>query len=109
MRALKVAVVVMGILIVVGLAVIAATIIKRTSSGDAAPASSGVLAASSAAGFAPLTVSLPSDSMMIGAAVGDGKLVIQAELGDGTRRLVVVDLASGRELGRIDVRRDGNP
>ncbi len=106
MRALKVAVVVMGILIVVGLAVIAATIIKRTSSGDAAPASSGVLAAAS---FAPLTVSLPSDSMMIGAAVGDGKLVIQAELGDGTRRLVVVDLASGRELGRIDVRRDGNP
>jgi hypothetical protein len=97
MRALIALTVFMGILIVVGLAVIIGTIIHRVSAPK--PALSPV----SAAGPGPATLTLPPGARISAmTAVGD-RLVLQAATPDGRASLITLDPVTGVVLETIDL------
>jgi hypothetical protein len=97
MRALKVLVVVMGVLLVAGFAVVVATIMSRTSQRPA-PATAG---ATRLVPFGATTVTLPADALVMETYGAGDRLVLRLELADRTEMLVVLDAATGTELGRI--------
>jgi len=95
-RALKIAVIVMGALIVLGLIVIFATIVNRMSNGGPA------------ADVAPLVVAVPDDvarlmgpdAEVVSTAIDGSRMAIVLKRPDG-HAVVVVDLRSGRVLNVI--------
>jgi hypothetical protein len=93
MRAIKIATIAMGVLIVLGTTVILVTIIKRTTSGPALPekAFAAVLDEPAGTGIAGLT------------SVRD-RLAIQLH-GGGADRVLLVDPASGAVVGRVSLAR----
>ena len=95
-RALKILVAVMGIMLVVGFAALVAVIAGRLSRGGP-----GTLPAPPPAA-APLE--LPAGGRIETIGVGAERLVIAVALPDGTRELIIVDIASGRRLGTIPLR-----
>ena len=93
MRGLKILVVVMGVMLVGGIAVLVAAITYRASH--------------------PRSASLPFDAAAIELAAGarieamsvDGdRLVAAILMPDGNRQLLVIDLVTGRRLGLIPLR-----
>jgi hypothetical protein len=96
LRALKILVVVMGVMLVAGFTVLVVVIAGRLSRGG--PATSG----SSPVVAAPLD--LPAGARIETIGVGTERLVLAVVLPDGARELVIVDIASGRRLGRIPLR-----
>jgi hypothetical protein len=96
MRALKVATVAMGVLILVGTAVIVVTIVKRTMSGSA-PAGLPEKA------FAAV-LDEPSGTAIVGIASVRDRLAVQLH-GGGADRVVLIDPASGVVVGRIGLAR----
>jgi hypothetical protein len=95
LRALKILVVVMGIMLIVGFAALVAVIAGRLSRGIPANPPAPVAAA-------PLE--LPAGTRIETIGVGAERLVMAIVLPDGTRELVIVDTASGRRLGTIPLR-----
>ena len=99
MRALKILVAVMGVMLVVGLAVVVATIIHRATQRQAtAPA------ASSAAGFGHMSVTLPAGARVVEMRDAGGRLVLRLQRADGVETLLILDPATGAEIGTIDLR-----
>lgn len=96
MRALKVLVAVMGVMIVAGVATLVVVIAGRVSGGGRGTASSQSFTA------APLE--LPKGARMEMMSAGGDRLVIDLVLPDGNRQLVIIDLATGRSLGTIPLR-----
>ena len=92
MQGLKLLVIGLGVAIVVMLVVIVATIADRAAQAPERLPS-----------FDPGTLSIPPGARIAGIAVGDGRAVVQLDLADGPPRLLVIDLASGRSLGVIDL------
>ena len=94
MRVLKVLVVVMGVMLIGGFAVLVAVVAGRLSRGGSAPRS-----------FAATAIDIPRDAR-IGAmtAAGTDRLVLELVLPGGGRQLIVVDLATGARLGAIELR-----
>ncbi|HYZ63823.1 MAG TPA: hypothetical protein VE650_15355 [Acetobacteraceae bacterium] len=86
MRGLKVAVVGMGVLIVAGVAVIVVVLVQRMSSVPGTIASAVL---DEAAG-----------TRIAGTSMSADRLAVQLE-GGGPDRVVVLDLRSGRVLGRV--------
>jgi hypothetical protein len=93
MRALKAATIVMGVLILVGTAVLIATIFKRAT----APAKGGFVPA--AATLATMLHEPPGTRITGIAAVGDA-LALTLE-GGGPGRVVLIDPRTGEPRGRI--------
>lgn len=95
MKALKALVIGMGILILLGLAVVIAAIVARVG-GDDETADSGP-------GFGTLHLGLPESCRIADARPADGKLVLRlaGPAKDGCGDLIVVDPAEGAVLGRI--------
>lgn len=96
LRALKILVIVMGIMLVVGFAALIAAIAGRVSRGGPAIPASPPLAT------APLD--LPAGIRIEAIGVGAERLALAVVLSDGTRELIIVDIASGRRLGSIPLR-----
>lgn len=96
MRALKIAVVVMGVLLVVGTVALMVAIATRASHKPAEPAVR--------AEYAAPPIDLPAGSRIEAMTAGPDRLVINLLLADGTRQLLVIDLATGRRLGTIPLR-----
>ena len=93
MRALKAAVIVMGVLIVVGTATLAVLIVQRLGS------------AGSEASARPATVlDEPAGTRIAGIASSGDRLAVQLQ-GGGVDRVVVIDLHSGAIAGRIALAR----
>lgn len=92
MRALKTLVIGMGVLIVAGLVVLVVAAVDRTGGGK-----------SSDAAFSPASISLPAGSEIVETRVGDGRIVLRLKLADGDARLVVIDAATGRLTGTVDL------
>jgi len=118
MQALKVLVIGMGILILVGMGVIGVTIYKRATAPEPEIAVDGVVrdaidgaarrqVGPSASGlpsaFGISDVALPPGAEIEDLAVGDGRIVLQLRLASGARRLLILDLASGVQLGAVDL------
>jgi len=94
MRALKIATVAMGLLILLGTTVILVTIVRRTMSGPA-----GVPDKLFAA-----VLDEPAGSAIVGVAQVRDRLAVQLR-GGGVDRVVLIDPASGAVVGRISLAR----
>ena len=93
-RALKLLVVVMGIMIVGGFAVLLVMIAGRLSRGGSAPSPS----------IAAAPVELPAGARVEAMSIGADRLAVDVVLADGSRQIVIFDLATGRRLGTIPLR-----
>jgi hypothetical protein len=94
MRALKIATIVMGVLIVLGTSVVLVTIVKRTMSGPAAVPEKPFAA----------VLDEPAGTAIVGIAPVRDRLAVQLH-GGGVDRLVLIDPASGAVVGRIALAR----
>lgn len=96
MRALKLLVIVLGVLLLLGIGVLAATVVWRIEHGR--PAS-----AKSAPTVTAQRVILPAGAKVVATDVDAGRLVARIELPGGGVRVVVFDLATGGEVATIDL------
>lgn len=106
MKALNIAVVVMGVMIVVGLAVIGVTIVKRLGGApEPAPAIATALVPGNMpvraplASFDPATVPLPAGARLQQIVPAGDRLVLHMAGEGGKDVLMVLDMAGGRVLG----------
>ena len=94
MRALKVLVIVMGVLIVIGTTVVVATIADRIARGrHEAPG-----------GVASGAVAVPAGARVEAMTATGDRLILALALADGSRQLLVLDLAHARPLATIALR-----
>ena len=102
-RALKALVIFLGVLIVGGVVVIGVTIYQRATG----PASEGATAdappAVSPSGFGARRIGLPQGADIVEAVAEGDRLILIVALPEGSQRVIVLDLANGAELGRIDL------
>ena len=100
MGALKILVVVMGIMLVGGLIALIVSIAYVAKHRQAtAPAAAPV-----SAPYAAPAIELPAGARLEAMAVGADRLVLNIITPDGNRELLVLDLASGKRLGTIPLR-----
>jgi hypothetical protein len=100
MRALKVLVVVMGVLLVGGTAALIAAVIDRASHRRTEPAA----AAPAGHGFDRAVIDLPAGARILGSeAVGD-RIMVRIGLAEGGEALILIDPKSGARLGTIELR-----
>ena len=92
MRGLKLLVIGMGVAIVVMVTVIITTIANRTAQMPESPPL-----------FDPRTMQIPPGARIAATAIGDGRVILQLDFVDRPPRLLIIDLASGRDLGAIDL------
>jgi hypothetical protein len=104
MRALKVLVVVLGVLLVAGFAVVVVTIMSRMGQ-RATPVS----AAARAAPFGNTSVMLPENALVMEVQGAGDRILLRLDLADGTEMLLVLDAATGTELGRIKLDHEKAP
>jgi len=96
MRGLKALVIGMGVLIIVGVVFLLYAIIQKSGEeaamGDAAPG-------------APVraAVTLPAGAEVVETRLDSTTIVLRLRLADGSGRLVVIDRATGKAIGRIDL------
>jgi Family of unknown function (DUF6476) len=95
MRALKILVAVMGIVIVVGFGVVAAIIAGRLARRQSANA---------AHAFAGSTIDIPKGARIEAMTASSDRLILDLALPDGGRKIIVVDSATGARLGTIELR-----
>jgi Family of unknown function (DUF6476) len=96
MRALKVLVVAMAVIIIVGFTVVIAVIAGRLSRGGAI--------ASASRPFTHAAIEIPRDARIEAMTAGTDRLVLALVLPEGGRQLVVIDLATGARVGTIELR-----
>ncbi len=94
MRTLKALVIGMGILIVVGTAVIAVMIARR--GGDVGPASGG-------ASMTPARIALPAGARVIETALDGDRIALRIALTGGGERVMIIDARTGRRIGAVDL------
>ncbi|MGA7264948.1 MAG: DUF6476 family protein [Stellaceae bacterium] len=94
MRALKILVVVMGVMLVVGFAALLVVIAGRVSRGGPA---------ATAHGFAAPPIEIPRGARIEAMTAGPDRLILALALPEGGRQLVVIDLAKGVRLGTIEL------
>ncbi len=98
MRALKLLVAVMGVLLVGGTAALIVAVIDRARHRVAAPAPAV------AHGFDRAVIDLPAGARVLGSdSVGD-RLAVRIGLADGGEALILIDPRSGARLGTIELR-----
>jgi hypothetical protein len=96
MRALKVLVIVMGVLLVVGFVGLIVAIADRVSKKEPLRAAAPI-----GQPFTASPIELPRGAYIESMAAGTDRLVLDLVLPDGERRLLIIDLATGRNLGTI--------
>ena len=94
MRALKFATIGMGVLILLGTAVILATIVKRSTSG----------AAMSPERMVAAVLDEPAGTSIAGIASVHDRLAVQLR-GGGTERVILIDPATGAVVGKVSLMR----
>jgi hypothetical protein len=90
MRALKAAVIFMGVLIVAGVALIAVVLMQRLGSVPSGPVQA--------------TLDEPTGTRIAGVALASERVAVQLQ-GGGPDRVAVLDLRSGRVLARLGLSR----
>ena len=96
MRALKILVVVMGVMLIVGFTALVVVIAGRVSRGGPA--------ATAARGFGSPAIDIPRGARVEAMTAEADRLILALELPEGGRQLVVIDLAKGVRLSTIELR-----
>lgn len=96
MRALKLLVIVLGVLLLMGIGVLAATVVWRIEHGRA-------LSARPMPAEVAQRIVLPAGAKVIATDVNAGRLVARVELPGGGVRVLVFDLATGGAVASIDL------
>jgi len=102
MRALKALVIFMGVLIVVGMGILAYGISVKFGQSVEREA-----AASARRWPSDISVAVPAGAEVAETIVADGRMVVRLALPDGGQRFVVVDLVGGRQLGTVELAPQG--
>lgn len=102
MRALKILVVVMGILLVGGFFALVVSIAYVAKNRQ--PAAPAAATAATRAPYVAPVIDLPAGARIETMALGADRLVLGIITPDGNRELLVLDPASGRRLGTIPLR-----
>jgi Family of unknown function (DUF6476) len=97
MRALKILVVVMGIMLVGGTAALIAAIIDRASRHT--PTTSAPLPR----GFEHAAVTLPPGARVVAAELAGDRILVRLARPEGGEVLIIIDAKSGAALGTIDL------
>lgn len=109
MQALKALVIFLAVLIVAGMALLVYGLMTRTG-GEGGRATAGAPAAGAgsaprapAVDFGTLDLAIPDGCSLAGSELAGDRLVVHVtgQPGRGCQQLVIVDLLSGRELGRV--------
>ncbi len=103
MRALKVLVVVMGVMLVGGTAALIIAIIDKASHR----AASTTTALAPSRGFERATVALPEGAKVVSTEIVGDRLLLRAALAEGGEQLILLDLRNGERLGMVEVRVGG--
>ena len=111
MQALKALVIFMGVLIVIGVAVVGVTIYNRMNRlGETPPAAEAPAAtppATAADGtlpaFGDMSVPVPDGCRVVEMVPAGDRLLLRLGSGQRCNRILVVDLATGAPLGSIDL------
>jgi hypothetical protein len=98
MRALKILVVVMGVMLVGGTAALIAAIIDRASRHTPV-----VAAPPSPRGFERSAVALPPGARVLSAELAGDRILVRLARGEGGEALIIIDAKSGAALGTIDL------
>ena len=103
MKALKILTAVMGVMIVIGFAVIVVELIHRIQAPDPEP--DPERSAATARDGAPFTASIdvPDEARLADVQTADDHLALTFHMPDGTTLIILVDLLTGVELGTISV------
>jgi Family of unknown function (DUF6476) len=94
MRALKILVVVMGIMLIGGFAALIVVIAGRASRGPSIPAPHNLAGAK---------IEIPRGARVEAMTAAADRLILALVLPEGDRQLVVIDLAKGTRLGTIEL------
>jgi hypothetical protein len=95
LRALKILVAVMGVMLVAGIVVLVGAVTARFASHSSAVPSTAVTAP-------PIT--LPQGASIERMSVGSDRIVLEILLADRSAELVVIDLSTGRLVGTFPLR-----
>ena len=96
MRALKLLVIVLGVLLLMGIGVLAAAVVWRIDHGRP-------VSAKPTPPVAAQRIVLPAGAKVVATDVDAGRLVARVELPGGGVRVLVFDLATGGEVATIDL------
>jgi hypothetical protein len=102
MRMLKAIVIGMGVLIVVGSAVIVVKIAQRGGGDDGA--------ANAGPAVTPATIALPAGARVIETALDGDRIALRIALEGGGEQVLIIDARTGRHIGAVHLvpeRRDG--
>jgi Family of unknown function (DUF6476) len=96
MRALKILVVVMGVMLVVGLAALLAAMAARVAHRGPTP--------TAARTFSGQPIDIPPGARIEAMTAGPDRLVLALAMPEGDRQLLIIDLATGARVGTIQLR-----
>jgi hypothetical protein len=96
LRVLVALVIFMGVLIVAGVIVVVVTIVNRLGAPDAADNAAAV------GGFAAADVPIPAGCEVVEARADGNRLVLRLGTGARCQQALVVDLATGKVVGRLN-------
>ena len=107
MAAIKTLVIVLGVLILAGLAAVSYGVLTQFSESDGDDGTGSETrpgAVSVAVPFGDLTVDVPAGARVEDTDLDGGRLVVRLAMPDGEARLIVIDLAHGAVLGSVRLR-----
>ena len=116
MQALKALVIILGVMIVAGIAVIGVTIYHRATNlvnspvpGSTEPAVRTGFGPGFGPGFGRVALDLPPGSRVVEMTAEGDRLILRLRLADGGRQILILDMATGKRLGTFELRDGGEP
>ena len=115
MQALKAIVIFLGVLIVIGMGILAYGITQKFEEWQAKKDSEAAptpLVAVAPAGSAPvmaevwagdLKVAVPAGARVAETVVADGQMIVRLSLADDSQRYLIFDLGTGKQIGAIEL------
>jgi hypothetical protein len=100
MRALKVLVIVMGVVLVAGIVALGFAVQYRVNHPRQPPVATGPVIGP-AGGPSAMTLDLPQGAKVVGAEASGDRLVVRVELAGGGQELIIVNLATGAPVATV--------
>jgi hypothetical protein len=117
MQALKAIVIFMGVLIVIGMGVVAYGIMLKfeewQAKKDAAPEPPAVTAPAvttpvvAEVWTGDLNVAIPAGARVAETVVAEGQMIVRLSLADDSQRYLIFDLGTGKQIGAIELQPQG--